>query len=160
MRVQTHRPRVRTGSLTRTPTGKNGRTVQRVAKRNTKHISSPKQKRRIAKRNDNQRKEQNRGSNILWMLMGAGALVAAGFVFALRSQATVFRVNEAETQLKAELEELANDQRHEILRQQRALSAQESDRAAKQAGLAQPRLSQSSLPVPSEKGAKTKKKIW
>ena len=73
------------------------------------------------------------------ILMLIGAFVAAGFVTALRSQINSHHLGQAETQLRGELDEIANQQRYDILQQQRALSPRESDRAARQAGLIQPK---------------------
>jgi len=74
------------------------------------------------------------------MLMIVGALLACGFVFAMRSQINVYQLGQAEAQLKSELDEMANRQRYEMLERERALSPSKIDRAAKLAGLVQPGL--------------------
>jgi hypothetical protein len=101
--------------------------------------------RRSSRNKRRQNKERQQGSRVLWMLIFIGALVATGFIFALRSQISAYQFGQAEAQLKAELEEIANRQRYAILEQQRALSPREADRAAKQAGLVQPKLNQPNL---------------
>ena len=102
---------------------------------------------KVSERGGRSRKKKDQrgrqGSNIFWMLMLTGAFVAAGFVFALRSQINVHQIGQAEAQLREELEEIASRQRFEILEQQRALSPSESDRKARASGLIQPRLNES-----------------
>ncbi|MBL8169402.1 MAG: hypothetical protein JNJ50_14695 [Acidobacteria bacterium] len=86
--------------------------------------------------------EPESGTNVLWILMVVGGLVATGFIFALRSQINVYHLGQTESQLKTELDRLSDHQRYLALEQQRALSVRESDLAAKQSGLIQPKLNQ------------------
>lgn len=137
MKVQTYRPRIQNGHIAK----RRGRAVAPKVKVSDR--SSPSRRSSSPRRRGS--KDRQRGSNILWILMFIGAFVAAGFIFALRSQINVHQLGQAEAQLKAELDEMANRQRYEVLEQQRALSPRESDRAAKQAGLIQPRLNQPNL---------------
>jgi hypothetical protein len=89
-------------------------------------------------------------------LVFIGALVAAGFVFALRSQINARQLGQAELRLRNELDDIANRQRYEVLEQQRALSLSESDRAAQHAGLIQPRFNQPKAPTRAPIKAQTK----
>lgn len=84
--------------------------------------------------------EQEQGTRLLWLLLIIGALVAAGFIFALRSQHTVHELGQAEAQLRNDLDRISLYQRHLALEQQRALSVRESEQMAKQSGLIQPKL--------------------
>lgn len=84
--------------------------------------------------------EQEQGTSVLWLLMMIGALVAAGFLFALRSQHTVHELGQAEAQLRNDLDRISLYQRHLALEQQRSLSVRESEQMAKQSGLIQPKL--------------------
>jgi len=70
-----------------------------------------------------------------------GALVAMGFVLAIRSQINTRQLGQAEERLRGELDDIADQQRFDVLEQQRTMSLRESDRAAQAAGLVQPRFS-------------------
>jgi hypothetical protein len=134
MRAQTYRPRVQNGTIT---------------KRSKRTVSSKASERRASARRapnrgrQSHRRSRREGSNLFMTLVLIGALVAAGFVFALRSQINARQIGQAEMRLRSELDDIANRQRHEVLEQQRAMSLSESDRAAHQAGLIQPRFNQS-----------------
>jgi hypothetical protein len=64
-----------------------------------------------------------------------GVALAAGFVFALRSQINAYRIAQAEEQLKMKLDEYSSRQKFQALDLAGALSADESERAAKLNGL-------------------------
>lgn len=127
MRAQTYRPRIQNGTVAKR---RNRTVVTKIAGRRSSSRRSSSRR---------QKKERQREPNVLLILMLIGAFVAAGFVLALRSQINSRHLGQAEAQLRGELDEIANRQRYEILEQQRALSPRESDRAARQAGLIQPR---------------------
>jgi len=74
------------------------------------------------------------------MMILVGMALAAGFVFALRSQINAHEISKAEEKLKMKLDEYASQQKFLSLEQQRALSAGESDRAGRLNGLNQLRL--------------------
>ncbi len=76
----------------------------------------------------------------MWLMIFIGTILAAGFVFALRSQINAHQLGLAEEQLRARLDEYSSQQKFLQLNQERALSMGESDRASKQAGLSQLRL--------------------
>jgi len=71
----------------------------------------------------------------MWMMILIGVALAAGFVFALRSQINAYRIAQAEELLKVKLEEYASQQEFLTLDQQRALSPGEVDRAGRRSGL-------------------------
>lgn len=123
MKAQHSHPRVRSGS---------------IAKRRTPPIAREAARPSLARRR--RRAEQEQGTSVLWLLMMIGGVVAAGFIFALRSQHTVHQLDQAEAQLRNDLERIATYQRHLALEQQRALSVRESEQMAKQSGLIQPKL--------------------
>ncbi len=83
-----------------------------------------------------------RGSKIMWMMVIIGTILAAGFIFALRSHINTHKLGQAEEELRARLDEYADHQKYLMVDQQRALSAAESERASKQAGLSQLKLNQ------------------
>jgi hypothetical protein len=58
--------------------------------------------------------------------------------------------------LRSELDDIANRQRYEVLEQQRAMSLSESDRAAQQAGLIQPRFNQQKAQTKAQTKDQTK----
>jgi hypothetical protein len=78
----------------------------------------------------------------MWMMVITGTILAAGFIFALRSQINTYKLGQAEEELRARLDEYAAHQKYLMVDQQRALSATESERASKEAGLSQLKLSQ------------------
>jgi hypothetical protein len=71
----------------------------------------------------------------MWMMILIGVGLAAGFVFALRSQINAYRIAQAEEQLKVKLDEYASQQKFLTRDQQRALSAGEVERMGKRNGL-------------------------
>lgn len=127
MKAQHSHPRVRPAAIVkrRTPP------ITKVAAR-TAPVRRPRPRRRRA--------EQEQGTSVLWLLMIIGGIVATGFIFALRSQHTVHQLDQAEAQLRADLDRISEYQRHLALEQQRALSVRESEQMAKQSGLIQPKL--------------------
>jgi len=76
----------------------------------------------------------------MWLMILIGVALAAGFVFALRSQINAYRIAQAEEQLKMKLDEYSSQQEFLKLDQGRALSAGESERAARWNGLGNLRL--------------------
>ncbi len=144
MKAQTYRPRVQNGQVAKRRSRPGGVAAQKVSVRGARR---------------RQNRERRQGSNVLGVLMCIGALVATGFVFALRSQINTHQLGQAEAQLRSELDEIANRQRYEVLAQQRALSPREIDRAAKQAGLIQPKFNQTIQSQPAQPAVKEKKEI-
>jgi hypothetical protein len=133
MRARTYRPKVQNGTITK----RSMRTVSaQASERRASARRAPNRERRSSRRS------RQEGSNLFMTLVLIGALVAAGFVFALRSQINARQVGQAEMRLRSELDDIANRQRYEILEQQRAMSLRESERAAQRAGLIQPRFNQ------------------
>jgi hypothetical protein len=76
----------------------------------------------------------------MWLMILTGVALAAGFVFALRSQISAYKIAQAEEQLKMKLDDYTRQQKFLTLDQQRALSASESERAGRWNGLDQIRL--------------------
>jgi hypothetical protein len=136
MRAQTYRPKIQNGTISK----RKKRTIDSKAsgRRGTSRNSSQPASRPRGRRK-NRREE---GSNLFLTLVVVGALVATGFVFALRSQINARELGQAEQRLRNELDEIADQQRYDVLEQQRTMSLRESDRAAQQAGLIQPSLTQ------------------
>ena len=71
----------------------------------------------------------------MWTMILIGVALAAGFVFALRSQINAYRIAQAEEQLKTKLDEYSSQQEFLTRDQQRALSADEVERAGRRNGL-------------------------
>jgi hypothetical protein len=71
----------------------------------------------------------------MWTMILIGVALAAGFVFALRSQINAYRIAQAEEQLKTKLDEYSSQQEFLARDQQRALSAGEVERAGRRNGL-------------------------
>lgn len=89
----------------------------------------------ISSRAVDRRRSEGRGARVMWMMILIGVALAAGFVFALRSQINAYRIAQAEEQLKVKLDEYASRQKFLARDQQRALSADEVERAGKRNGL-------------------------
>lgn len=158
MRAQTYRPRVQNGPITK-------RSKRPVAAKSSERRASARRAPQRG-RGSNKRKRQE-GSNLFMSLIIIGALVVAGFVFALRSQINARQLGQAETKLRAELDEIANRQRYEVLERQRVMSMGESDRAAQTAGLVQPRFNQpkaaaqaAAAQKPAPRGSKSRKESY
>ncbi|MBO0799661.1 MAG: hypothetical protein J2P31_12640 [Blastocatellia bacterium] len=129
MKARTYRPKVQNGTITK----RNKRAAKPRAS-----ASSRRGRRRPGSREG--RGEE--GPSLFLTLVMVGALVAMGFVFAIRSQISTRQLGKAEERLRGDLDEIADQQRYDVLEQQRTMSLGESDRTAQQAGLIQPRLSQ------------------
>src|SRR5262245_4264408 len=141
MRVQTYRTKIQNGVVSKR---RNRPAVSQASRRPVRKKVGEKGSRTRVRRSgasgSRRSRQRQRGANVLWMLMLVGALLAGGFVFAMRSQINVYQYGQAEAQLKSELDEMTNRQRYEMLQRERALNPRKIDRAAKQAGLVQPGL--------------------
>jgi hypothetical protein len=90
--------------------------------------------RRFSSRAIDRRRSEGREARVMWMMILIGVGLAAGFVFALRSQINAYRIAQAEEQLKSKLDEYSSQQEFLTRDQQRALSAGEVERAARRNG--------------------------
>jgi hypothetical protein len=143
MRARTYRPKVQNGTISK-------------RNRSTGSEKASRPSARRGKRQKNRREVREEGPNLFLTLVMVGALVAMGFVFALRSQINTRQLGQAEERLKSELDDIADQQRYDVLEQQRTMSLQESDRAAQEAGLIQPRFNQ---PEPKAKARSSQDEI-
>jgi len=136
MKARTYRPKVQNGTVVKRRTRAGGQ------KSPTRPARSKSTKTAAGRRKISSRKtaEKSGGARVLWMLILAGAIVATGFIYALRAQINIHQLGQMESALKDELDEIANRQRYQIFEQQRAVSPQQIDNAARQAGLVQPGL--------------------
>ncbi len=126
MRTQNHRTRIQNTSVTR-------RRAASVA-------SGTASRSRSASRGGNKSDHRKHGTRAIWLLMFIGGMIAAGFILAQRSQINAHQLKHVEEELKSELDTLSSQQRYLIFQKERALSTKESDRAAKESGLIQPKL--------------------
>jgi hypothetical protein len=81
------------------------------------------------------RRSEGRGAKVMWLMILTGVALAAGFVFALRSQINAYRLAQAEEQLRSKLDEYTRQQKFHAIDGQRAMNAGESDRAGRWNGL-------------------------
>lgn len=143
MRVQQRSPRVQNGPVAKRQTRSKAAAVskafgiQKGASRSSRSSSS-----RGSNRAASHQYRAQRGSKVMWMMIITGTILAAGFIFALRSHINTYKLGQAEEELRARLDEYAAHQKYLMVDQQRALSATESERASKQAGLSQLKLNQ------------------
>jgi hypothetical protein len=91
--------------------------------------------RRFSSRAVGRSRGEGRGARVMWLMILIGMALAAGFVFALRSQINAYRIAQAEEQLKMKLDEYSSQQEFLARDQQRALSAGEVERAGRRNGL-------------------------
>lgn len=91
--------------------------------------------RRFSSHAGDRRRSEGRGARVMWLMILIGVGLAAGFVFALRSQFNAYRIAQAEEQLKVKLDEYTRRQKFLELDKQRALSASGSERAGQWNGL-------------------------
>ncbi|HEX5085238.1 MAG TPA: hypothetical protein VFY40_24640 [Blastocatellia bacterium] len=89
----------------------------------------------------------------MWLMILAGVALAAGFVFALRSQINAYRIAQAEEQLKSQLDEYTRQRQFLNRDKERAMNAGEGDRAGKWNGLEHLKLDRAS----SERGVLVRK---
>src|SRR5262245_43256882 len=101
---------------------------------------------RISSRMGGRLGREGRGARVMWMMILIGMGLAAGFVFALRSQINAYRIAQAEEKLKVKLEEYASQQEFLTRDQERALSAGEVERAGRRNGLNYLKLSKDADP--------------
>jgi hypothetical protein len=79
------------------------------------------------------RQSEGRGAKVMWLMILIGIGLAAGFVFALRSQINTYKIAQAEEKLKSQLDDYTRQQKFLELNKQPAIS--ESDRAGRWNGL-------------------------
>ncbi|MBK9314725.1 MAG: hypothetical protein IPM55_10870 [Acidobacteria bacterium] len=137
MTTRTIRPKVQNGPVVR-------RSARPVEKKSAPRKNGANVTRRMVSARgagSRQKRSSTGGSRVYWLLVVAAAVLTSGFIFTLQSKISIHKLGQMESKLKDELDEIANRQRYEILEQQRAINPQQSDSAARQAGLIQPRLS-------------------
>lgn len=82
--------------------------------------------------------KSNKGARVIWVMMIVGGVIGAIFIFAQRSQINTLYLKRTEESLKSEIDTLASQQRYLNFQREKALSTQESDRAAGEFNLTQP----------------------
>src|SRR5215471_13474159 len=134
MRTPRYLPGVRNGAVAKRQ-GRSKKTATPKAFIGAGTPRSRRNSRRPSIRALDRRRGEGRGARVMWMMILIGVALAAGFVFALRSQINAYRIAQAEEQLKTKLDQYASQQEFLALDQQRALSAGESERAGRLNGL-------------------------
>ena len=144
MRTPRYLPKVRNGAVAKRQTrSKNPAKSSKALGAFSVGAGSPRSRqnsRWISSRAVDRRRSEGRGARVMWMMILIGVALAAGFVFALRSQINAYRIAQAEEQLKVKLDEYASQQKFLTRDQQRALSAGEAERADRRNGLVQLKL--------------------
>jgi len=139
MRTPRYLPGVRNGAVAkRQARSKNPATSSRALGTFSIGAGTPRSRqisRRISSRGLDRRRSEGRGARVMWMMILIGVALAAGFVFALRSQINAYRIAQAEERLKMKLDEYSSQQEFLTRDQQRALSADEVERAGRRNGL-------------------------
>ena len=139
MRTPRHLPGVRNGAVAKRQTrSKNPANSSRALGTFSIGAGIPRSRqntRRISSRALDRSLREGRGARVMWMMILIGVALAAGFVFALRSQINTYRIAQAEELLKNKLDEYASQQEFLTRDQQRALSADEVERAGRRNGL-------------------------
>jgi hypothetical protein len=139
MRTPRYLPRVRNGAVAkRQARSKNPAKSSKALGAFSVEAGVPRSRqssRWISSRAVDRRRSEGRGARVMWMMILIGVALAAGFVFALRSQINTYRIAQAEEQLKVKLDEYTSQQKFLARDQQRALSAGEVERAGMRNGL-------------------------
>ena len=148
MRVQQHNPRFQNGPIAKRQIRSKAAAVSKAfgvsksTRRGSRSSSSRGSSRNSNRAGGYHQGRAQRGAKIMWMMVITGTILAAGFIFALRSHINTYKLGQAEEELRARMDEYAAHQKYLMVDQQRALSATESERASKQAGLSQLKLNQ------------------
>lgn len=149
MRTQRYQPGIRNGSVAKRQThSKNPATSKAFRASGAPKSSARRRPNLVSNRaaihsnGGNRRNGEGRGARVMWMMILTGVTLAAGFVFALRSQLNAYKLGQAEEQLRGKLDEYTGQQKFLMLDQQRALNTGESDRAGRENGLDQLKLDQ------------------
>lgn len=141
MATRTVRPKIQNGPVQRrssklsgSPSGRpsGGKVAPRNATVKSRSKTEPRRKKKPESKGD---------SRIYWLLVVLAAVMATGFIYSVRARINIHRLGQMESRLKSELDEIANQQRYEVLEQQRAINPQMSEEVARQSGLIQPELS-------------------
>lgn len=148
-------------------TGKSTRTASKAGGKSSSHSTGNRSvfnktapsRTRSPERKERKENTSTAGSKVLWMMVCAGVIVGAGFVYALQSQASGRDWSRKETKLKAVLDDISEKQRYEALRRQQTLSTTRSGQVAAESGLVQPKLNESAKPVISAPVHPVKKEI-
>jgi len=134
MRTPRYLPGVRNGAVAK----RQGRSKKTATPKAFIGTGIPRQRpssRRFSSRASDRHESEGRGSRVMWLMILIGVALAAGFVFALRSQINAYRIAQAEEQLKMKLDEYSSQQKFQALDLAGALSAGESERMARLNGL-------------------------
>lgn len=135
MATRTVRPKIQNGPVQRRSGSLSGRpSGGKVSTRNAivRSRTEPRRKKKPESKGD---------SRIFWLLVVLAAVMATGFIYSVRARINIHRLGQMESRLKSELDEIANQQRYEVLEQQRAINPRMSEEVARQSGLIQPALS-------------------
>jgi len=138
MRTQRYLPRIQNGPVAKRHTRPGNSSISKSFA--ASKSSSRRNSNRAAARTSGRRSGAGRGARVIWTMILIGTALAAGFVFALRSQINAHKLGQAEEQLRVKLDEYAGQQKFLMLDQQRALNTSESDRAGREGGLDQLKL--------------------
>src|SRR5215475_14601015 len=138
MRTPRYLPGVRNGAVAKRQGRSKNSATPRVSRIGIMGTGIPRQRpnsRRFSSRAGDRHGSEGRGSRVMWLMILVGVALAAGFVFALRSQINAYRIAQAEEQLKMKLDEYSSQQKFWARDLAGALSADESERAARLNGL-------------------------
>ncbi len=80
----------------------------------------------------------NKSARAIWMMVAVGGLIGAIFILAQKLQLSTLHLKRAEEGLKSEFDTLASQQRYLNFQKDKALSTQESQKAASEHNLVQP----------------------
>ena len=127
MTARTHQNRTQ-ASQAKTRSGSRNNRVPSVAGGSRQ---SSRGKRRKSEKSD-------KSARAIWMMVMVGSVIGAIFILAQRYQISTLHLKRAEEGLKSEFDTLASQQRYLSFQRDKALSTQESQKAAGEFNLAQP----------------------
>ena len=94
--------------------------------------------------------KNNKSARAIWMMVAVGGLIGAIFILAQRLQLSTLHLKRAEEGLRSEFDTLASQQRYLNFQKDKALSTQESQKAAGEFNLVQPSVGRSVARPPAQ----------
>lgn len=115
-----------------------GPTVTRSTSRGKSRSSSSGGSRQSSGGRRRKSEKINKSARAIWMMVIVGSVIGGIFVLAQKYQVSTLHLKRAEESLKSEFDTLASQQRYLNFQRDKALSTQESQKAAGEFNLAQP----------------------
>ncbi len=129
---------------------KSGQSVIRSTSRRKTRTASSGSSRQSSSSRRRKSEKSNKSARAIWMMVAVGGLIGAIFILAQRLQLSTLHLKRAEEGLKSEFDTLASQQRYLNFQKDKALSTQESQKAAGEFNLVQPGVGRSVARPPAQ----------